>query len=119
MDGHIQAVEDSTFAISSVVTTRSQWASCGLKSQDWEIIQGVFRNGVLLATGAVFGIEGLVYGTQLLLKIVNHPPTSGMPHDAQKFRSLSANTSYEFMAFLMWFLSLLFCVAGQYGLGPK
>jgi hypothetical protein len=26
----------------------------------------VFRNGALLATGTVFGIEGLVYGTELL-----------------------------------------------------
>ncbi|GAB7342970.1 hypothetical protein MBLNU457_g1073t2 [Dothideomycetes sp. NU457] len=100
VDGQLQAVEDlyaryfergsHKIAVSKL---RAKAAHAG------DFTGSVFRNGVLFAIGCVFGIEGLVYGSE---KLFSPDPV------------LATTTSYLLQIyagyFLMLLLALLFCL---------
>jgi len=67
IDGHLQAVEDlyaRYFERGSHKIAVSKLRAKGARAGDFT--GSVFRNGALLAIGCVFGIEGLVYGSEKL-----------------------------------------------------
>ncbi|KAF4980993.1 hypothetical protein FZEAL_3108 [Fusarium zealandicum] len=67
LEGHIRTVEDlyaRYFERGNRKLAAGKLRSLNKKSEDQSI--GMFQNGLLIGTGAVFAIQGLIYGAQLL-----------------------------------------------------
>ncbi|RBR22919.1 uncharacterized protein FIESC28_04217 [Fusarium coffeatum] len=100
LEGHIRTVEDlyaRYFERGNHKLAAGKLRSLNKKPEDQSI--GMFQNGLLIGTGAVFAIQGLIYGAQLLYD-----------DDDQ----LRLRTSYLMQIyggyFLMLYLFSLFCI---------
>lgn len=100
LEGHIRTVEDlyaRYFERGNHKLAAGKLRSLNKKPEDQSI--GMFQNGLLIGTGAVFAIQGLIYGAQLLYD-----------EDDQ----LRLRTSYLMQIyggyFLMLYLFSLFCI---------
>ncbi|PNP84665.1 hypothetical protein FNYG_02294 [Fusarium nygamai] len=100
LEGHIRTVEDlyaRYFERGNHKLAAGKLRSLNKKPEDQSI--GMFQNGLLIGTGAVFAIQGLIYGAQLLYD------------DDDEVR---VRTSYLMQIyggyFLMLYLFSLFCI---------
>ncbi|KAF5025967.1 hypothetical protein F66182_1935 [Fusarium sp. NRRL 66182] len=100
LEGHIRTVEDlyaRYFERGNHKLAAGKLRSLNKKPEDQSI--GMFQNGLLIGTGAVFAIQGLIYGAQLLWD----------EDDETRVR-----TSYLMQIyggyFLMLYLLALFCI---------
>ncbi|KAJ4255448.1 Xenotropic and polytropic retrovirus receptor 1 [Fusarium torreyae] len=100
LEGHIRTVEDlyaRYFERGNHKLAAGKLRSLNKKPEDQSI--GMFQNGLLIGTGAVFAIQGLIYGAQLLY------------HEDDEVR---VRTSYLMQIyggyFLMLYLFALFCI---------
>ncbi|KAI5461447.1 EXS family-domain-containing protein [Mariannaea sp. PMI_226] len=100
LENHIQVVEDlyaRYFERGNHKLAAGKLRKLNKKPEDQSA--GMFQNGLLIGTGAVFAIQGLIYGSQLLF--VDDP-------------TLSTQTSYLLQIyggyFLMLLLFALFCI---------
>ncbi|KAM0291622.1 hypothetical protein ACHAO9_003749 [Fusarium lateritium] len=100
LEGHIRTVEDlyaRYFERGNHKLAAGKLRSLNKKPEDQSI--GMFQNGLLIGTGAVFAIQGLIYGAQLLYD----------EDDQVRIR-----TSYLMQIyggyFLMLYLFALFCI---------
>ncbi|KAL2677014.1 hypothetical protein Neosp_010781 [[Neocosmospora] mangrovei] len=100
LEGHIRTVEDlyaRYFERGNHKLAAGKLRSLNKKPEDQSI--GMFQNGLLIGTGAVFAIQGLIYGAQLLY------------HEDDDVRE---QTSYLMQIyggyFLMLYLFSLFCI---------
>ncbi|RSL71215.1 hypothetical protein CEP53_001590 [Fusarium sp. AF-6] len=100
LEGHIRTVEDlyaRYFERGNHKLAAGKLRSLNKKPEDQSI--GMFQNGLLIGTGAVFAIQGLIYGAQLLY------------HEDDDVRE---QTSYLMQIyggyFLMLYLFALFCI---------
>ncbi|KAF2179803.1 EXS-domain-containing protein [Zopfia rhizophila CBS 207.26] len=115
LEGHIRAVEDLYARYFEKGNHKVAVGKLRVKvARAGDFTENSFRNGLLLGTGLVFGIQGLVYTTRLLFSGLGVRDGDDEEEDDDG-GNLIVNTSYLLQIyagyFLMNFLFLLFCLA--------
>lgn len=116
LEGHIRAVEDLYARYFEGGNFKVAASKLRIKADRPNDLNGtVFRNGIMTAAGACFGIEGLVYGSELLF----HPNPATASNTSYLMQVSISSTGLEIMLtasqiyggyFLMLILMMFFVI---------